>query len=418
MEINLIVFALAQSKQCGSEKPHAALLEEIKKHFDIHWVGYKELDKLDRKVCSVVFIASGGVEKAFEQCYEKLPHPVILLADGSCNSLGAALEIAAWARQRSIRLEVLHGDNREVLPRLADICHYFAVLQGLQRRKIGVIGGTVPWLIASNVDYLLAKRRWGLEYADIPMERLVRCFGEVAEDDMDPKLTYLAVKAGDSCKASPQELLKALRVYKAVKRICEEDRLDAVTLNCLALSEQLQATGCLALSLLNNEGVPAVCDGDLQAAFSLLALKMLTGRTGLMVTPVSIDRRYNEMSFSYCFVSLRRAERFVLQNDASLDDRISVQGMLPLGEVTIWRCGGECLDEYWVASGKLLENMDAGKAGRSQVKVRLDASVDSLFQHPLGSHYVLVPGDCMDMLDRFMQINSCRKIDCQPRFSI
>ena len=117
-------------------------------------------------------------------------------------------------------------------------------------------------------------------------------------------------------------------------------------------------------------------------------------------------------------MSLRRAERFVLQNDASLDDRISVQGMLPLGEVTIWRCGGECLDEYWVASGKLLENMDAGKAGRSQVKVRLDASVDSLFQHPLGSHYVLVPGDCMDMLDRFMQINSCRKIDCQPRFSI
>lgn len=410
MEINLIVFALAQSKQCGSEKPHAALLEDIKKHFDIHWVSCKELGKLNRSLFSVVLVASGGTGKVFEQCYEQLPHPVVLLADGDCNSLGAALEMAAWARQRGVQVEILHGGNREVLPRLADMCHCFAVLQGMQQRRVGVIGGTVPWLIASNVDYLLAKRRWGLEYIDIPMERLVRYSGEVAEEDMRPELSYLAMKAEDCCNASPQELLKALRVYKAVKRICEEDRLDAVTLNCPALSEQLQATGCLALSLLNNEGIPAVCDGDLQAAFTLLAAKMLTGRSGLMVTPVSIDCRYNEVQLSYCFANIRRMERFVLQNSMTWPDKISVQGMLPLGEVTMLRCGGECLDEYWAASGKLLENIGFGQAAHSQVKVRLNTPVDSLFKHPLGSHQILLPGDCTEMLDRFLQMNSCRKI--------
>ena len=411
MEINLIVFAFEPNKQCGTGKPHAVLLEEIKKHFDIHWVSCKELGKLDRRVFSVVFVASGGVEKAFAQYCEQLPHPLFLLADGDCNSLGAALEMAAWARQRGVQAEILHGESCEVLSRLSDACNYFMLLQGMQQKRIGVVGGIVPWLIASNVDYLLAKRRWGVEYADIPMERLSRCFGEVTEEDMAPELSYLAQQAEKVCNASPQELLKALRVYKAVKRICEEERLDAVTLNCPALAEHLQTTGCLALSLLNNEGIPAVCDGDLQAAFTMLVVKMMTGRTGLMATPVSIDRRYNEMWLSYCFVSLCRTERFLLQHDAGLSERVSVHGMLPVGEVTLLRCGGECLDEYWIASGKLLENMDFGKADRSQVKVRLNASAEGLFKHPLGGHHILVAGDCVDALGGFLQMNSCRKVN-------
>ena len=39
--------------------------------------------------------------------------------------------------------------------------------------RIGVIGTPSSWLIASNVDYLLAKRRWGVEYTDIALERVV-----------------------------------------------------------------------------------------------------------------------------------------------------------------------------------------------------------------------------------------------------
>ena len=129
-----------------------------------------------------------------------------------------------------------------------------------------------------------------------------------------------------------------------------------------------------------------------------------------MVTPVFIDCRYNEVQLSYCFANIRRMERFVLQNSMAWPDKISVQGMLPLGEVTMLRCGGECLDEYWAASGKLLENIGFGQAAHSQVKVRLNTPVDSFFKHPLGSHQILLPGDCTEMLDRFLQMNSCRKI--------
>ena len=90
-------------------------------------------------------------------------------------------------------------------------------------------------------------------------------------------------------EGTPEDLLKAMRLYQAVKIICEKKKLDAVTLSCFSLIEKLGTTGCLALALLNDEGIPAGCEGDLQSIFTLLIAKTLTGQAGFMANPAFIN---------------------------------------------------------------------------------------------------------------------------------
>ena len=59
-----------------------------------------------------------------------------------------------------------------MVKQLIDHHKAFAAQREVRGKRIGVVGYSSPWLVASNVDYLLAKRRWGIEFIDIPMEEV------------------------------------------------------------------------------------------------------------------------------------------------------------------------------------------------------------------------------------------------------
>ena len=123
--------------------------------------------------------------------------------------------------------------------------------------RIGVMGTPSSWLVASNVDYLLAKRRWGIEYTDVSLDRIYEYYGQITDDEVGEACAGLAGKALACREASPEDMIKAMRLYRAIKRIVEEERLSAITLSCFRLIDQTGTTGCLALALLNDEGIIA-----------------------------------------------------------------------------------------------------------------------------------------------------------------
>lgn len=411
MEINLITFSSELNKQGEIEKTHAILLSEIEKYFTLHLIPYKELEKLNKNDFNIIFIASGGVEKNYMQYYEALPHPSILLTDGLQNSLAAALEIASWIRSRGMKFQIIHGDAQTVLLQLFSCYNRFKALKELQTKRIGVIGSPSPWLIASNVDYLLAKRRWGVEYTDIPLDKVYANFSQITEEEIGEQATLFAARALACRESLPKDLLNAMRVYKAIKQICEEEKLDALTLNCFALIEKLGTTGCLALSLLNDEGILAGCEGDLQAIFTLLAAKTLTGQIGFMANPSLINEKGNELVLAHCTIGTTLCEQFIIRNHFESQIGIAIQGILPTGEITLVKCGGECLDEYFISSGRILENTNYINACRTQVRVQLDKPVDYFFRNPIGNHHILLPGNHEEVLNDFLQSNGCKRIE-------
>ncbi len=413
MVINLITFASILHKQTTVRNSHETILTELEKYFTVKFVDYTEMGKLTPDDFSLLFIATGGVERLVIQHFEQLPRPTILLADGMQNSLAAALEISSWLRNRGMKSEILHGELPEIIKRLFVMYNNFKAQRKLCGLRIGVIGSPSNWLIASNVDYLLAKRRWGVEYIDIPLKHVIKYYNTLSDDEVGEEAARLAGQALACREASPGDMLKAMKIYKAIQRIVQEEKLSALTLSCFKLLELADGatTGCLALSLLNDEGIVAGCEGDLQSVFSMLAVKTLTGQAAFMANPSMINARTNEIVLAHCTVGLKQTEKFILRSHFETDLSIGIQGLLPTGDVTIVKCGGECLDEYYLTTGTLTENTNYINMCRTQVRIRLNSPADYFLKNPLGNHHIMLHGNYETMLNEFFQMNACKRTE-------
>lgn len=376
MVINLITFASLLHKQASVRSSHEVILTELEKYFTVNFVDYQDISKLTPNDFSILFIATGGVERLVIQHFESLPRPTILLADGMQNSLAAALEISSWLRGRGMKSEILHGELSEIIKRIFVLHSNFKAQRSLFGVRIGVMGTPSSWLIASNVDYLLAKRRWGVEYTDIALERIYEYFEQTTDEEVGEACAHLAGKALACREATPEDMIKAMRLYRAIKRIVEEEKLSAITLSCFRLIDQTGTTGCLALALLNDEGIIAGCEGDLQSIFTMLAAKVLTGKSAFMANPSMINARTNEIILAHCTVGIKQTEQFIIRNHFETESGIGIQGILPTGDVTIVKCGGECLDEYYLTSGTLTENTNYINMCRTQVRIKLNSPAD------------------------------------------
>lgn len=411
IKIHLITFSSVLQKQISIYKMHETMLSELEKFFTIELVDYKELYTLAEDDFKLVFIATGGTEKYFVRNFEFLPQLVIMLTNGMQNSLSASLEISYWLQCKGLKSEILHGDIKTIVHRIQIHYNNFEAQKAIRGKRIGVIGTPCSWLIASSVDYLLTKRRWGIEFLNIPIENVTNRYDLISEDEVGEQAAIIAGKALACREATAEDMIKAMRVYKAIKQICEKEKLVAITLNCYKLINLLGTTGCLALSLLNDEGILAGCEGDLQSIFTFLAINAVTGRTPFMANPIQINLKSNEMVFAHCSVSTKLTEQYIIRSHFESNTGVSIQGILPAGDVTIVKCGGECLDEYYVTSGRLLENTNYINVCRTQIRVKLDSPVDYFLRNPIGNHHMIILGNYEKQLDAFFASNNCKRIE-------
>ena len=369
MNLYLITFQSSLNRIESVYDCHKDLFVEIEKFFTLHLVPYTEAASIPADAYRMAFIASGGVEKMVTQHFELLPYPIHLLTDGQQNSLAASLEIATWIRSKGMKVHIIHGTIPNMVKQLIDHHKAFAAQREVRGKRIGVVGYSSPWLVTSNVDYLLAKRRWGIEFIDIPMEEVYCLFYQIKDDDIG---------------------------YEA---------------SCFSLIEKLGTTGCLALALLNDEGIPAGCEGDLQSIFTLLIAKTLTGQAGFMANPAFINDDQNEIVMAHCTIATKMVDQFIIRNHFETETGIAIQGILHPGGITMIKCAGECLDEYFVSTGQLIENTNYINACRTQARIKLDKPVDYFMRNPLGNHHIILMGDHEKVIHEFMQLNSCKLVE-------
>lgn len=413
MNLYLIIFNAETYRKEQVYETHKPLFVELEKYFSLHLVNYTEAENIPPNAYKMAFIASGGMESAVVRNFSLLPYPITLLTDGTHNSLAASLEIASWIRTRDMKVKIIHGYPDEMAQ--AVLIHHkaFAAKRSLKGKNIGVVGTPASWLVSSHVDYLLARQRWGVNYIDIPIEEVEKNFHEVTEDEIGPEASRLVARAKAIREATPDDLLRAMRLHQATRTICEKYKLDAVTITCFSLIQTLKTTGCLALSLLNDEGIPAGCEGDLQSIMTLLMIKELTGQPGFIANPSFVDMKRNEVLLAHCAIPISMTDEFIIRNHFESESGIGIQGIMHEGEVTLFKCGGECLDEYFLSSGYLTENTNLVTCCRTQVKVKLDRPVSYFLQNPLGNHHILIKGNHEKAILEFMQQNRCKLRSCE-----
>ncbi len=399
MKLNLITFASSLATRESIFTDHHELLDAISEKYNVKYLFPEDLDNQPVEGATMVLVGSGGVEEMVKANIDRLPPYVVLIADGLKNSLAASLEILSWMRQNDRHGRVLHGPVSFIMQGIDDFAIAHEAIDKLHGKRVGVIGKPSGWLIASNVDYAAMRERWGVELVDVPLDEVVTGYEAIADNEVQDITDEFINKAVGVKEPSRDEVVKAMRLYRSVKGIVERYHLDAFTLNCFDLIPTTHTTGCVALALLNQEGIPAGCEGDEQTLLTMLAVQAATGEMTFMANPSKIlDNAAHEMVFAHCTIAPAMTDRYIVRDHYESLSGVAVEGVFDPMDMTIVKCGGANMERFFISSARLLECTTNPNMCRTQLHLRLDEPLDYFLERSIGNHHVIVRGDHVEKL--------------------
>ena len=341
----------------------------------------------------LVYVRTGGTENAFKAVFPQLDGPVRLLTSGASNSLAASMEILSFLRQQGREGEILHGSATYIAERIAALSRAARARRRLQGSRAGVVGRPSDWLIASDPDRAAVRDRLGIELVDIPMEEFVTEIrrGLCEEPSGFP---LKSIRHSVNPKVTKDVFEGALGIYGALKRLIARYGLSAVTVRCFDLLTAVGNTGCIALALLNAEGIPAGCEGDIPTMLTMCVSNALFDMPGFMANPTRMDPSTGEMVFAHCTVPFNMLRNYSYDTHFESGIGVAVKGELPEGPVTLFKMAPG-LDRCFAAEAGLVKNLSEKRLCRTQVLLRLDDRSlcrDYFLKDPIGNHHVIVPG--------------------------
>lgn len=324
----------------------------------------------------VVAVLTGGTEAQFVDLVKQkkidLKRPVYLLVSGYSNSLAAAFEILSFIRQRNGIAKVMTHAKDTVFPDVSETDSLTRtplekVLKNEKKQRLGIIGKPSDWLIASQVDYKQVLKEMNIELVDIPIEE-VSSLGEV-----DPGMPG------------------ALAIYDRVKELIAKYKLDGVTLRCFDLLTTVKNTGCIAMSKLNDEGIPAGCEGDIPVLLTMMACKKLTGETGFMVNPARIQPD-GQILIAHCTIPLNMTEKHEYTTHFESGIGVAIHGDLPAGDYTLVKLSGD-LKRLLAVNVTLTRCQYEQNLCRTQAWIQTTPIVSQYFlTSPIANHHLLIKG--------------------------
>ena len=398
---------------------YAELLQRLEKecHADIQIIGDESVEtqnfaSLQKSLPDAVMIATGGVENLFKRLWDAIdvemmcsphrPKTVTMIADGRNNSLAAALEILTYLGNNGMEGRIVHGTNEEIVSAILET-RLIASLRG----RIGLFGQPSDWLIASGVDRDYLLQRYGIETVDIDLQRLIDGIKTIPQTEAEKVAQDMVKRAKAVREPSDSDMLEAAKAYLAIKRICQEERLDAMTIRCFDIVKACGTTSCLALALLNDEGIVAGCEGDMQTLLSMFLAKRLCGEAAFMANPSHLAD--DSAMLAHCTIPLGMCDEMRLRSHFESGIGVAIQGLLPLTDYTLFKWGGPQLDRYFVTEAKAIETPYSEHFCRTQITLATNLK-PYLLQHSIGNHHVIIRGRHAEAIRQFMIKNSVAEL--------
>ena len=389
------------------KREYDGLLNILASDFDAQFDFLDNLESLPSSSKYEDFIIStGGVENIFLDLLKRnlVGTNVTLIADGRFNSLAASMEILTYLNNNNIKAFIAYGSNEEISARLKEHPHVDFVNEqcgsaalSLSGDKIAVFGEPSDWLIASNVDRDFLKQKFYIDFVDIPLDTLFRRFSLIDDNMVEFLATdfQAVISRGETTE---RDLLDSLKIYLAINQICQENNCTCATVRCFSIIEKLKATGCLALALLNDEGIDAACEGDLQSLLSMILVRRITGMPSFMANPSAMSKDNHTTTFAHCTVPTTMCRRYGFRSHFESQCGLAVAGEFSPSEVyTIFKWGGEKLDRFFVEEAVSVVAPSNENLCRSQLTLNF-YNPEYMLNNPIGNHHIIVKGAFADKL--------------------
>ena len=361
--------------------------------------GYGESD-LD-----IIFVRTGGTEGLFKEIFPTLDGNILLLTSGKSNSLAASLEIMSYLNQQGCKGEILHGSVSYISERINVLAKVSEARKSLNGKNLGIIGEPSDWLISSNADKKAVKEKLGINLLDINIQELVEETGKV--DTYPHEVRTIRKELEENASEAVRKYAEgALKIYVALKNIVTKYNLSGLTLRCFDLLDSVGNTGCLALAMLNSEGIPSGCEGDVPALLTMTIGQALTGRCGFQANPSRIDPLTGELLLAHCTIPFNMVLSRSFDTHFESGIGVAVHGEMPVGDATIFKVSGD-LGRSFCAEADLLSNQYENNLCRTQINLRLkenpqETCTEYFLKNPVGNHHIVFSGVHKEIFEAFM----------------
>ena len=350
----------------------------------------------------VVFVASGGTSSLVAEIASD--RKLFLWAYHENNSLPSALAAREKLEARDAWKSTIAYSKLTEVPKeiLAEASSTLA-LKALREIRLAALvdeeNEEKMEKFRSEAKELL--KTFGLQTVFVSFQRLDDTLERVQPGEAE-KILNEKVVSFELLDVSQDELFNPIRLYVALRRILLEVECKALTIDCFDFIVKKGFTPCLAISLLNDEGFPVVCEADLSTAPLLIALTEVSKKPVWMANLARIDEGRNRVTLAHCTAPTSLMDPLGVVRARShfeSDSAVSLDVPLSKGEVTLAHLKLKP-PRLTIALGEIVNSqMGYWKLCRSQAEVKLKGSVRSLFNLS-GNHQIVCYGDYSEMLLR------------------
>ena len=267
----------------------------------------------------------------------------------------------------------------------------------------------------------------GITLQYVPAESFIEMYNNLPISDEVIAMTdeYLD-KAQDLRRSTRQDVLNGIKSYLVAGEIMKNEKADSISMDCLgALGDKEVSLPCIAWSRMNDDGIPAACEGDTGAIAAQIMVQYLFDRPGFQQDPVA-DTSDDTIIGAHCSCPTRLSGFTEAPEPFEIIPHHGDRDAVPR---TLWEEGKRitCLDVFpgdhpdrvpWdgdpvpkdkrstlmISTGTVMKNMSAPPSGGCvvSVKVKFDDGHEVL-NFP-GMHQLFFYGEYKSELEDFSQL--------------
>jgi L-fucose isomerase-like protein len=176
----------------------------------------------------------------------------------------------------------------------------FTTAWALHQRLIGttfaLLGRRTPGMTNIAVDEIELMRLFGTRLINLGMDEFNARVERISVAEAEEHWRAVAGRAAQ-VTCNPGSAIKSMQFYLALQQIREEFNLNGATVGsypaCLGMA-------CLPIALLNDEGFPTGCEGDINSTLAMYILSQLTDAPVHFGEILDVDEQTNTIISSHC----------------------------------------------------------------------------------------------------------------------
>lgn len=344
--------------------------------------------------------------------------------------------IKNFFKDNNIKFKWFYGDSQGelFLPKFKITLKVLKLIKSLKNSQVGLIGSISPGFRDMLFDERDIFKRLGIDVVrNLEIDDLINMAEKIKDSEIN-EISEKFIKNANKLNTEKNDVKKSIKLYKALSQMAEVNKFKAIALGCWPkIEDNYKIMPCVASSLLNSEGVPISCEGDLLSAISLLVLKAFHEEPGVVMDLADFNLKNNSIQLWHCGnmpICLAQDGKYDICNHYAwyneLDDGIKIRNFGAIidakfkeSKVTVFRLVGDP-DKYYYFTAKSLNNkelqtFDGGRGWIGDLKLfkepinSLDL-INTIIINGLPHHYPVTFEDVSNEIEEFSNMLGLKKI--------